>query len=156
MKTNFINKDIVKEEVKKLKKGAYYRIGYETNGQQLVRAKNEGAVIRKQTIAVVRFGIEYQNMAPNKDRQTGAMLNGAHYEEGDYTYIVTQKNGNQQLVAYVNKVVETKYYFNGVEVEKQWLQDNKYISNSKPHIDNGINRINIPVERIFEMAQIKA
>lgn len=157
MKTNFLDKEIVKQEVKSLVKGAYYRLGYESNAHPLKRAKEENAVITKQTIVIARFGIEFQNMAVNKDRQTGSMLNGAHYEEGDYTYIVTQQNGNQQLVAYVNKVIESKYYMNGIEVPKQWLQENKYISSSvRPQKENDSFRIQPSIEKIFELGKLEA
>lgn len=157
LKTNFIESNVVVEMVKDLKKGAYYRLGYESNAKPLKRAKNENADIRKQTIVVARFGIEYQNIAINKDRQTGPMLNGAYYAENDYTYIVTQQNGNKQLVAYVNQILETKYYFNGVEVEKQWLIDNEYISSAKPKPnDNPTHRIQPSIEKIFELGLIKA
>ena len=85
------------------------------------------------------------------------MLNGAKYEEGDYTYIVTQANGNKQLVAYVNKIIESKYYFNGVEVDKQWLIDNKYISNPTYNPNgNPTHRIQPSIDKIFELAKVKA
>lgn len=155
MKTNFLNKDIVKQEVKNLIKGAYYRLGYETNPTPLKRAKSENAEIKKQTIVIARFGIEYANMAVNKDRETGGLPNGATYENEYYPYIVNQKNGNQQLVAYVNKVVETKYFLNGEEIDKQWLQDNGYISNAvrKP---NDTHRIQPDINHIFELGKVEA
>ncbi len=157
LKDKFLEVNVVENKVKELKKGAYYRLGYESNAHPLKRAKAENAVIRKQTIVVARFGIEYQNMAINKDRQTGAMLNGAYYADNDYTYIVSQQNGNRQLVAYVNQVIESKYYFNGVEIDKQYLIDNKYISNPTPKPNgNPSHRIQPSIDKIFELAQIKA
>lgn len=156
MKTNFLSENQVKEEVKKLVKGAYYRLGYQSSVKTLAKAKKENATIVKQTIVVARFGIEFQNMAVNKDRVTGSMLYGK-YEDGDYGYIVTREDGKQQLVAYINQVLESKYYFNGVEVEKQWLKDNGYITTSEPKPNPSYSgRIQPFTTNIFELGKIEA
>lgn len=149
---NTLPSEVVENAVKTLRKGTYQHLGYISYPTTLKRAKQENAEIRKQTLAIVRFGIEYKNMAVNEGKETGSMLYGK-YEKGDYTYIVTREDGKKQLVAYISKVKESVYYFNGEVVTIDWLIENKYISAPKPY-NNPTHRIQPMTTNIFKIGKL--
>lgn len=151
MKTIYLDKEEVRNYVKEIKKGVFQLLEYESNAKPLKKAKEENKDIRKQTRAIVRFGISYANMQVNKEKVVGSMLYG-EYLEGDENYIVTYGE-KEYLVAYYEKILETKYFMNGEEVTKDYLIENGYISNSKP-TPNEAHRIQPMLNHILTIGKL--
>lgn len=150
--TNTLPSEVVEKALKEARKGTFQHLGYISYPTTLKRAKQENVIIRKQTRVIARFGIEYQAMKCNKNKECGSMLWGK-YEKGDYNYIVT--NGeNRHLVAYVSKVIESVYFIGDNEVKKEWLIENKYISDAKSS-ENPSHRIQPKTTNIFEIGKLK-
>lgn len=117
--------------VKSIKKGTFVRMVWQSK-PTILKAKtiHKGIEVRKETIGVVRFGIEYSNMQANQNKVVGAMTWGS-WEDGNENYIITHTNGKKYLRVYTTTIKPiVKYFLNGVETTKQFLIDNGIISSS--------------------------
>lgn len=132
-----MKKETILEFIKATKKGTFQKMISETQiTEDLV----------KRVESVIRVGIDNKNRADNKNKVTGDL------PWGEFTleyYIIehTNKNGehNVYLRYYTTKHrPKVKYFYQGQEVTKQYLIDNKIISESKlKSNDSSVRNINI-------------
>ena len=139
-----MTKELVLQAIENNKKGAFINVEYETTKKPL--AKHKDSIIKKHSKGVYRLGIDYKNMAVNKDKQTGPMLYGA-FEIKNY---LIEYNGKYYLRVYVshNHKTESQWTLNGEKVSKQYLIDNGYISNTK---SQPVECFNISIENIIKI-----
>lgn len=124
------------ELLKNIKKGTFVKMTYKSVKKPL--AAHKGDLIEKVSSGVYRLGITYANMKINAEKITGPM-NSGEWKRGFENYIINDldKNGNEthKLRVYTTKHKTTsKWYLNGVETTKEWLETNGYIGKqtSKP------------------------
>lgn len=118
-----MNFNELKNIVTATKKGTIRTLTY---SRPMKTRKGVEDIITKTTTMQVRFGVRYDNMASTKEGRANGTLPAENAGLApslrwvDDNFIVNTKNGNMLLrVAFANgnKTV-TKYYKNGVEVEK--------------------------------------
>ena len=138
--------------ISNIAKGTYVKVMYKSIKQPL--AAHKGNVIEKVSYGVYRLGIAYANKQENIGRQTGP-LRGTNEQwlKGFENYIIednVKKTYKLRLYTSENKNLKptTKWYLNGVETTKQWLIDNKYISESSSKT-NPSNTFNVFVENVI-------
>ena len=78
-------------------------------------AAHKGRNLRKVVTASVMTGVEYRNLAVNKDRETGALPWG---EWAEYPYIVTHKGQDYARLYTVDGTVKVTYMVDGAMVSK--------------------------------------
>lgn len=126
------------------KKAVFTKVSYFSLVKPLAKHKTD--IIVKYTNAVVRFGVQYSNMAVNKDKVTGDLPYGHWFDIDNY---IIEHNGKYQLrmSVYEGYHKETSYTLNGEEVSEEYLLGNGYMSQPKPH--NIV--FNVPIEHITQI-----
>ena len=134
---NIINK------LSKQHKGTFIRIGWKSNIES-AKARNAGISVVKETAAIVRWGIKYDNLARVKAIKAEKAATGEtqkatkpwykHLEK--YPYIIQHlsdatKTYLQIYTVHNKKSMKTKYYINGVEATKQQVIDSGYVNASE-------------------------
>ena len=126
------------QEIMSKKSGAFYSVIIKGNSNFLKKGLDSDLV--KITRTCIRMGIRRSNMKivqeiaqRNPNPTTTQRASWYHYCEGNTRLV--EHNTTQEIFvkAYIKKGTKTKttYYLNGVEVDKQWLKDNNYISKSE-------------------------
>ena len=123
-----MTKNEIIEKITSIKKGAFYRFEISTPQKTLAAHKTDN--VNKYTKMVARFGIEYGKMKTHKDKIIGPLPWG-EWVNGYEGYLIEHK-GNTYLRFYSSAVksMVNQYTLNGIVVDKQWLQDNGYISSA--------------------------
>ena len=123
-----MKKEQIISTIENIKKGAFYKLEILTPQKTLAAHKTD--IINKYTKMVARFGIEYGKMKTHKDKIVGSLPWG-EWVNGYEGYLIEHK-GNTYLRFYTSAVksMVNQYILNGVVVDKQWLQDSKYISST--------------------------
>lgn len=122
--------------IENTKKGTYVRIEHKSVKTPL--KEHKGDLIEKYSITIGRLGCDYQNLKDTQQKITEGVIepNGqlkwGHWREGYVNLIIDHKEKSYLRVS-TSQVHHTtsKWYLNGVETTKQWLIENKYISESK-------------------------
>ena len=126
------------------------------------RALKDGEVLKdyrgrveKETIGNFRIGIDYSNMAINKDKITGSLPYGFFEFSNEIIYSPTSDTHQLRLTHTMNKnmIPNTKYYLDGVEITKQELIDMKALGSKErnPQPFDPIERpvFNLPLQHII-------
>lgn len=123
-----MTKNEIISTIENIKKGAFYKFEIATPQKTLSAHKSD--IVKKYTKMVARFGIEYGKMKTHKDKIVGSLPWG-EWVNGYEGYLIEYKE-NTYLRFYTSAVksMVNQYTLNGVVVDKQWLQDNKYISSA--------------------------
>lgn len=120
-----------------VKKGAYIVIEWTRNvpvlkGYEKINGETQ---VQKSCSGVFRLGVEYANLSENLGVETGSLPYGKYVE--NFPNYIIEYNGKYYLRITTTKNHKTKstYTINGVETTKEYLQENKVISNSKSSQD---------------------
>lgn len=112
--------------------GAFQRVTWESVGKPA--GPHKGRDLRKRVAATIRTGIQYANMAVNRDRETGALPWGEWFI---YPYVIVHK-GNYYARLYVaDGSVRTSYTVDGEAVDRDTYNGFLPASASKPRKSNG-------------------
>ena len=138
------------ETIKTIKKGTFISIEYKTIKKPL--AKHKESIIEKHSIGTYRLGIEYANMAANKDKETGPLPYGSF--KLDFKDYIIEYGDKKYLRVYTSVKHKTisKWFLNGVETTKEYLIENGYISNSK---SKPTECFNINIDNIIRIGSSK-
>ncbi len=132
-----MKKETILEFIKATKKGTF---------QKMISESQINELVTKRVESVIRVGIDNKNRAINKNKIIGDLPWGEFIYE-NYLIGHTNKKGeyNVYLRYYTTKHrPTTKYFYQGQEVTKQYLINNKIISESKlKSNDSDVRVINI-------------
>ena len=138
------------KEVLNKKKGAFYSILYNSESGILKRGKEENLI--KEVRMCIRTGINRDNIQyvidhPVEKSDSTREFWGVYINDR----IVKHKDKDvYYLKAYLKKNAKCKvtYYLNGVEVDKEYLKENKYISSSERASYNEVGDLFLPLDKI--------
>lgn len=133
----------------KIKNGAITKIVYGGEPRETLKAYQGSGRVVKITTQLVRLGICNANKARNKDKVLGP-LNGVEWVTPNDTLV--NAKGELQLRCNIidGKKPHTVYYFDGKEVAKEWLVENKIIGDRKSQ-ENKEGIFNISVKKIIQL-----
>lgn len=148
---------IASKKVHDVRKGSYVSILWERDAKV---KKNCSAIIKKRTKAVVRVGINYENMAVTKEkRQAGIEAKGLQWGVwNDYPYFIKHTpKGSSACVDYLRAYmgnqsqVETEWFMDGRKVDKSQISDWLLASEKKNDEIQAGNPITIKVNDILSI-----
>jgi hypothetical protein len=128
----------VNQKVNELKKGAYTKATWCS-----FPLKNKSQIeyshrVKKVTSGVVRIGIEYANLSSMVGKEIGPSKKGHKWYSKNYiTSVVDENEVVQQykIRLYMSKSpkhrCKTKWYFDDMEVTKEWLLENGYMTQAQ-------------------------
>lgn len=157
---NIINK------LNKQHKGTFVHVGWKSNIES-AKARKQGVEVVKETNAVVRWGIRYDNLKRVKALKAEKMLSGEqhkavtpwykHMENNSYIIQHLSKPATYLQLYTVNnkKNIKSKYYINGVEATKQQVIDSGYVNASEWSPKQECLIMNIPTENILYIGKEK-
>jgi hypothetical protein len=100
--------------------GGINSVGVEWTTEVKPAAKWRGHTLTKITRALVMTGVEYANLAVNKDTETGALPWG---EWKRYPYVIEHKGQEYVRVNTIDRTLTTLYYVDGIDVDRQQFLD---------------------------------
>ena len=109
-----------------LKKGTIHSIHWKrTLSDSQVLKGFKGGRIEKETIGVFRIGVDYSNMAINKDKVTGSLPYGFFEYSNEILYSPSTDTYQLRLTKTMNDnhKPHVKWYLDGKEITKQELID---------------------------------
>jgi hypothetical protein len=143
----------LREVVMSKAKGQFANITWE---KELKTLKTVNAKVEKHSDAVVRFGVEYDNISKVQEkRELGILpsensgLPWGQYKE--YPYFISHKGQDYLRVSLVpNNRIKSTYYIDGVEATREQAEKLCLASEFKKS-DNGLDVLTIKVENILNV-----
>lgn len=149
--------NLFNQKVENVKNGKFIYMVWCSYPQGTKEYKQYNGRIQKVTSGVVRLGIDYSHLAENVGKPTGHLKSG-YWKTRNLVIENVDKNEmvSLKLRVYPTKnkkhKSKTKWYFDGVEVTKEWLIDNHYMKEPTPRTEPLIC-FDIKVENIIQLGK---
>jgi hypothetical protein len=103
------------------KNGAFQSVTWKSEKTAAAVHKKAGIVLTTETKATVRAGIDFANLASEKEREEIGSLPWGEWE--NFPHTLTHKGERYvRLYPAKNGTIETRYFVNGLEVSKGYFQ----------------------------------
>lgn len=149
----------VNQKVNELKKGAYTKATWCS-----FPLKNKSQIeyshrVKKVTSGVVRLGIEYANLSSMVGKEIGPSKKGHKWYSKNYITSVVDENEvvqNYKVRLYTSKCkhhrAHTTWYFDDMEVTKEWLLENGYMTQAQyDSVKGEIPFFEVPIENLISL-----
>lgn len=140
-----------------LKRGTIHSIHWKRKLSNSEVLKDFRDRVEKETIGNFRIGIDYSNMAINKDKITGSLPYGFFEFSNEILYSPSSNTYQLRLTQTMNKSMapKSKYYLDGEEITKEKLIEmnalGSRLRNEKPFDPVERPVFNIKLENIIEI-----
>ena len=101
------------------KNGAFQSVAWKSEKTAAAAHKKNGVILSTETSATVRAGIDFANLASEKEREEIGALPWGDWE--NFPHTITHK-GERYVRLYPSGNVKTKYFVNGKETTKEHFQ----------------------------------
>lgn len=150
--------NVLNETMINVKKGCYTKATWQSFPLKNKSQMEYSHRVKKVTSGVVRVGIEYGNLSSMVGKEITPRANHKWFSKNYITSVVDENEVVQQYKVrlYTSKCkhhrTHTTWYFDDMEVTKEWLLENGYMTKSQYNSTKGdIPFFEVPIENLISL-----